>query len=392
MRHAAGARVLVVGSFALLVQACSAPPPPRVCVPGSTQPCSTLACLGMQRCNTAGSAWEACTCLPSGVGGVGGGVAGSGLTGGGFAGGGFAGGGFAGGGSAGGGSAACSPANCGGCCDGAQCVLPPANASASRCGVNGVACVNCAASGASCDLSTFTCTFNTGGGSAGGSGGGSATCDGCRLANGVCRPRNSSLQSNGICGSSGALCASCIGTATPICDNGACVAGVKRVGDACLSDVECASLGTGAVCKRASLAGNVTYAGGMCTIQNCSATAVCPIGSSCLNFPRIFGDEVAACYVTACSQTAPCRSGYTCFSVGNNQSGCLPSDFGNRSLQFDTTSVVGQACTLDAQCRAPTPGAPGAGGFCNPELAQRPNGTSVPTGNPGGFCSRDCRL
>ncbi|MCA3013803.1 MAG: hypothetical protein INH41_15595, partial [Myxococcaceae bacterium] len=162
---------------------------------------------------------------------------------------------------------------------------------------------------------------------------------------------------------------------------------------------DCMAVGPGATCKRTSLAGNVTYAAGMCTIENCSANNMCPMGSACLNFPRIFGDETAACFVVGCGAMAPCRSGYGCFNIGNNNTACLPADFGSDELTLDTTSVVGESCELNSQCRAPTPGAPGAGGFCLPEVNRRADGGIILqrdggptyTGYPGGFCSRTCR-
>ncbi|MDX2010211.1 MAG: hypothetical protein SFW67_08480 [Myxococcaceae bacterium] len=63
-----------------------------------------------------------------------------------------------------------------------------------------------------------------GGGAAGGVGGGAA-CDGCLLPNGTCRLRNTSQQSDTICGAGGVQCLSCVGTPNPVCSNGGCVGG-----------------------------------------------------------------------------------------------------------------------------------------------------------------------
>ncbi|MDP1916305.1 MAG: hypothetical protein Q8L14_08670, partial [Myxococcales bacterium] len=109
--------------------------------------------------------------------------------------------------------------------------------------------------------------------------------------------------------------------------------------------------------------------------------------------------EQAMCFVSGCGTAAPCRSGYSCFNVGSSTTTCLPSAFNDVNLSLDTTSVVGNACTLNSNCRAPTPGAPYAGGLCLAELLTRADGGLVldagvpqPTGNPGGYCSRTCRI
>jgi hypothetical protein len=231
--------------------------------------------------------------------------------------------------------------------------------------------------------------------------GGAGFCDGCRLANGSCQPRGSTRQNNNICGSNGDPCAACLG-ATPVCDNGVCVSPLRRVGDACTADTQCqASLGPTAICKQQNLNGQVIYSGGYCSIPDCLSnnTDLCPLGSACLRFPLIFAEETNSCFVVGCSSFVPCRAGYLCFNIGNNTGACLPADLDNPTLVLDTTSVVGAQCTFNADCRAPVPGAPFAGGACLPEVTRRADGGVVLggdggpqyTGNPGGQCSRDCR-
>lgn len=302
----------------------------------------------------------------------------------------------------------CSAASCDGCCgkDG-KCVAKPNNVNNTTCGTSGNTCADCAATNSTCDSATFACTTgNTGGGSAGGAGGGtgggSTVCDGCKIGNGTCQPRGSTRQNNNICGSNGETCKACAAP-TSVCDNGVCITPPKKVGDSCTTSSDCqGTLGPTAVCKQASLAGNVTYSGGTCTIENCAqgGTDSCPMGSICLNFPRIYGEELSACWVSGCSAMAPCRAGYGCFNIGSGMTACLPSDFNNPMLEFDTTAIVGEACTLNSDCRAPAAGAPGAGGGCLPEVQRRIDGGIVLqrdggptyTGNPGGQCTRDCRI
>ncbi|MCU0700427.1 MAG: hypothetical protein MUC96_28285, partial [Myxococcaceae bacterium] len=305
----------------------------------------------------------------------------------------------------------CSTANCDGCCQGTMCVKRPDNALNSTCGTSGNACVNCAASNTTCDATTFTCATGAagggtaGGGTGGGTAGGGTTCDGCRLANGTCQPRNTNRQNNNICGSNGDMCRSCVGTATPVCDNGACIAPPKKVGDQCMQDSECqASLGTMAVCKRGtSVAGNFSYPGGHCTVENCGSqgTDDCPMDSTCLALTGIFGEENTSCFAN-CTMPANCRTGWSCINIGSMampRGVCLPSEFASMDFQLDVGGVVGNPCANSAACRAPTPNAPGAGGFCVPEARQFPDGGIAPgrDGGPqftsfvGGYCSRECR-
>jgi hypothetical protein len=309
------------------------------------------------------------------------------------------------------GTNSCSAANCDGCCKGTTCVAKPNNSNNTSCGTSANTCADCTATGTTCDSTTFTCgSSGTGGGAGGGTagggaGGGSTTCDGCRLSNGTCQARGSTRQNNNICGAGGELCKACTAP-TPTCENGACIAPPKKVGDSCQTDTECqTTLGAAAVCKQQNLKGSISYAGGLCTIPNCAAngTDMCPMGSVCLNFPRIFGEETSYCFVTACNNmTAPCRSGYSCFNLGGASmtTACLPPDINNPDLELDTINTLHNPCTLNSDCRAPVPGAPAAGGVCQPEVLRRADGGIIPgrdggpqfSGNPGGQCTRLCRI
>jgi hypothetical protein len=396
---ALGLAVVVVS----VVGSCSAPPPPRVCSPGSSQTCSALGCVGVQRCNATGTAFESCSCMGTGAGGPGPGVGGSGPGvggGGATAGGGATSGGGAGGGTAGGGAVSCGPGTCSGCCSGSQCVLPPNNANNTTCGINGAACANCAAANSLCNPIGFTCNSGAGGGGAGGgAGGGGSFCDGCVLQNGMCQPRGTNRQNNSICGSFGQACMACPGGT--VCDFGACVSPGRQVGDACVTNSECqATLGSTALCLQSNLSGSVPFTGGFCTIENCvssTMTDLCPMGSACLNIPRIFGFERSTCFRTGCT-TSSCRTGYTCSSLGagSGLTACLPTALTNPNLPLDTTSVIGLPCTFRSECRAPSFGAPFAGGFCVSELRRFPDGGLVmpvqQTGFTGGYCSRECRI
>lgn len=303
----------------------------------------------------------------------------------------------------------CSAASCDGCCgkDG-KCVAKPNNTNNTTCGTSGNTCADCSATGTACDSITFACgTSGTGGGSAGGAGGGTAGgaagCDGCKIANGTCQPRGSTRQNSNICGSNGETCKACA-SPTSVCDNGVCVAPAKKVGDTCLADVDCqGSLGPTAKCKSSTLAGNATYPGGMCTIEGCGAAGTddCPMGSSCLNLPRIFGEERTACFANNCGASntqGTCRSGYVC--LGSGTTFCLPLNMVDQNSTPDTAATIGDPCTFNSDCRAPAPGAPGAGGACLPEVQRRADGGIVLqrdggptyTGNPGGQCTRDCRI
>lgn len=300
----------------------------------------------------------------------------------------------------------CSAANCDGCCKGTTCVAKPNNSNNTTCGTSGNMCTDCSASGTACDSTTFTCgTGGTGGGAGGGTAGGTAgggvTCDGCRLANGTCQPRGTTRQNNNICGANGETCKACAAP-TPACDNGSCIAPPKKVGDSCAADADCqATLGPTAICKQQNLKGSITYAGGMCTVPGCGASGTddCPMGSLCLNLPRIYGEEVSACFVSGCGAMAPCRSGYGCFNLGST-TGCLPTDINNMDLELDTAASIGNPCTFNSDCRAPAPGAPAAGGACQPEVIRRSDGGITLgrdggpqyTGNPGGQCTRICRI
>lgn len=134
----------------------------------------------------------------------------------------------------------CNPSNCGGCCDGQNCVQPSAQ-SGMQCGQGqaGSLCVSC--NGGTCDTSDAgLCMGGAGGGAGGGTGGGlpgldggfGGTCDGvtslcgstecCLAALGVCVPVGQGLPPIAVaCGINGGVCRNCVfqmcDTATGMC-------------------------------------------------------------------------------------------------------------------------------------------------------------------------------
>jgi len=194
----------------------------------------------------------------------------------------------------------------------------------------------------------------------------------------------------------------CGGT-TPRCINGACQPlGAKAVGDSCFASSECqASLGQQAVCKTQTLAGNFQYPDGVCTYERCSASN-CPAMSTCIGLSRIFGEETTMCVASNCGTAGTqgtCRSGWVC--VGTATTFCIPQAMvqAGAGASYDRTTLIGTPCVSNGACRAPTPGAPGAGGLCISELSRfadggiRPgaDGGVIETGYLSGYCSRDCR-
>lgn len=90
------------------------------------------------------------------------------------------------------------------------------------------------------------------------------------------------------------------------------------------------------------------FPGGYCTYEPCSATALCPLGSSCAHL----GGEPDACWKN-CNAPADCRSGYVCLTVdplftsGGSHKVCYLPDF---------------PCNTSKDCPASKPTCNGAGG------------------------------
>lgn len=280
----------------------------------------------------------------------------------------------------------CGPQNCDGCCDSkGTCVKKPNNNNNTTCGSAGNACVDCAASASTCNSATSTCgTAVTGGGggsTGGGTGGGTATCDGCRLSPTSCSPPQLSATSTTNCGLGGVACVMC--GAGELCTNGVCGTppSMKRVGDACLTDVECQGSGAGAlgptaICKQMTTSGNGTYAGGYCTVRCGTAGTSCPGGSTCVGLLPQYGEADTFCWDN-CSGTDRCRTpGYECYQIGNGNSCWIdpipPVDAGVPA------DKVGNACSSTAECINP----PETGGVC---LSREANYDWTAA---GGYCSK----
>lgn len=142
-----------------------------------------------------------------------------------------------------------------------------------------------------------------------------------------------------------------------------------HVGDACSSNTDCAALGSGALCKKTTTAGNGSYNGGYCALP-CVQPSDCPSGSTCTSLAE--SGESTVCLAN-CSSGSPCRSGYACYSL-SIASVCWISPA--PPAPTPPTGVVGKACTSDTQCDTAYPA-----GFCI---------TAADYGWPGGYCSGDC--
>ncbi len=217
------------------------------------------------------------------------------------------------------------------------CVNAPFNSDSASCGVGGVACVNCALSGLTCNF-TYTCSgTGTGGGT------GSAT-----------------------------------------------------LGQPCTTTGQCASLGSGALCKTTTSAGPA-YGQGFCTLP-CSAGS-CPQGGVCTgmpgSLPALFGETQNFC-VPGCSSTAGTACPNTPFVCYDNivdvtlqmpQQGCWV-DLNDPALPpytaGGTPMRLGQGCTTDSECTPPDKSV----AFCY--LGPAPDGGA--TGFVGGYCMADCNL
>lgn len=98
---------------------------------------------------------------------------------------------------------------------------------------------------------------------------------------------------------------------------------------------------------------NDGFPGGYCSLEPCTETQLCPVGSSC----AALGGESNACFEN-CSSNADCRSGYECvvvdphFTSGASHKVCFLAEY---------------PCSADADCPASKPkcqGADGGMGVC----------------------------
>jgi hypothetical protein len=294
-----------------------------------------------------------------------------------------------------GGSSKCGPNNCNGCCDTAtgKCVAKPDNALNTTCGSAGNSCANCSTTNQVCNAATNTCGNvgggggagggaggGTGGGSGGGGGGGGSSCTGCLLpgctptaTNNCCAPGTTTNN----CGSGGTACMTC--PTGQLCTNQMCQTPqiMKKIGDACGSNADCASLGTGAICKTMTSTGNATYTGGYCTFP-CTSTndPICGTAAFCIGLNPRYGEEDTFCW-DKCASGDPCRQpGYACYTVGSAGSGCWLNPLPQQDAG-PPADKIGNTCTADGQCQNP----PDNGGYCT--IRDESLGLVF----PGGYCS-----
>lgn len=248
---------------------------------------------------------------------------------------------------------------CDGCCDAfGRCVLRPDNRSSSTCGLKGTSCVDCAASGQLCELSTLTCVV--------GSDAGPGLC-GCSLPNGACAAGTTAAN----CGADASVCLTC--EARQTCVAGGCVAGIAnaQVGSPCTSSEECqATLGGSAVCKLTTSTGSGVFVEGYCTLACGLFVGTCPSGSVCVAGNPLHGEADALCR-DACLPNGgdPCRTpGYRCYPVADGGTHACwisplpPVDAGAAADAGASTPTdkVGLACDAGADCQAPS----ALGGVC----------------------------
>jgi hypothetical protein len=256
----------------------------------------------------------------------------------------------------------CSPSNCIGCCFNGSCLR---GTDTFACGVSGMACATCASS----DLClNGQCT-----------GCGPQTCMGC-CSGGFCQPGNVDFA----CGIAGKTCQACAAGNT--CSFGTCspVTHVAQVGDPCMSDFDCATLGPGAMCKLKTSTGNAPYQGGYCTLP-CGGNLACPMNAVCESAPNR-GETDSICLLRCGMGGTTCRTpGYACeaFPNGGVALACwifpLPGSL-DGGVPFPDAGFglpVGSACNAN-NCAPQSQ-------FCIPDSQMGFN-----TGYTGGYCSDQC--
>lgn len=271
----------------------------------------------------------------------------------------------------------CSSVTCPtGCCasDG-SCKTGGSNTTDTSCGLGGLACSDCTASGKTCF--NGVCTGGSGGG--GGSGGCNASnCNGCctgTSSTSVCF--DPPTRTN--CGAAGSLCQTC--PQGSVCESGACVslgdAGV--LGRGCGDDSDCASLGPGHSCKKRTASQRDEYYNGYCT-KDCNATSECGASGVCVEQDPGYGEVGTFCWLR-CDTASDCRSpGYDCYPLGLGVKGCWISPL----PAYDAgppADKVGAQCGDDSECQNPP-----SDGLCLPST-QLDGG---PTPYVGGYCTAPC--
>jgi hypothetical protein len=284
-------------------------------------------------------------------------------------------------------SGTCDATNCAGCCNGNTCVARTQQDN-SRCGANGAACSPCS-SGQSC--TNGSC--------------GSETCNATTCPAGCCSSDGQCLlgTSKASCGKGGAACAACAAAET--CTNQACsgTGTAAKVGSACAADADCASIGTGYVCRKQTGNGAYPYPNGFCTKVCDGAQNACATGSTCLDFSgadggdHLYGETNPICIPT-CNPAAAtsCRfdEGYFCLPL--NAQGTVGGCLLNPQAPANQTN---KPCTNDEPCSFPP-----TSGLCIAEAFPadpQPDGGHLlpdggrrmePTGWTGGSCTSLCAV
>ncbi|MDB4943138.1 MAG: hypothetical protein JWP97_2672 [Labilithrix sp.] len=222
------------------------------------------------------------------------------------------------------GTATCGPANCGGCCNGTQCVV---GTDASACGKQGAACTNCGATGKVCIGDGLpgerTCQAPPACSP--------ATCAGCCVGDACVI-----ATTRAACGKGGEACKVC--GPSDSCNAGACIPPVGCtaancagccVGDVCAAGTQDTACGAaGIACANCAGIGRVCQ-GATCQVPSCSPAncAGCCSGNTCVQgiTDPACGKNGAAC--TDCNATGQACSGQACVARCGpaNCAGCCSS-------------------------------------------------------------------
>jgi hypothetical protein len=233
-------------------------------------------------------------------------------------------------------------------------------------------------------------------GTGGGTADGGKTCGGCTTSTGLCLE----VTNNTNCGINGSTCTAC--ATGEYCTDGVCAAGDAgilpgAVGTTCTIDADCSAVPKTstfpAFCKKQTLTGNASYAGGYCT-RRCTQASDCGSSNGVPNVCTFFlgpnGEPDNLCLQGCGTAASQCRAGYGCYNFGSQampEGGCwLRTAAGNPPDVFDAgpgnPGNAGSACTTDREC--------GAAPFFGCNTAELPDGG--PTGFPGGQCTGNCSL
>ncbi len=268
-------------------------------------------------------------------------------------------------------STSCNSTTCPqGCCSSAGpngvCVQ---GTSTSQCGFGGAVCGSCnAQSGETCVKHACSST--------------STACNATTCSQGCCVKTGASWTcvpgtAPASCGSGGSICGDCTTQPGTSCVNRTCKA-AHAMGDPCGQDSECSGLGAGAVCRKTTSPGGVSYPLGYCTLGCTSVNdPVCGTGGFCVDLTP-YGEDQAYC-VARCSPSNQCRPNYACYGIGTSN-GCWLTPLPATSVG-PPADKIGAPCAADTACRNPP-----TDGFCF--KASLPDGGT--SGFPGGYCSAQC--